>query len=132
MKKNIDNFIIVGKLNKKYLKAIKLNVKNNSLYISKNNLKHIEKKHKIELQGLGITAQMFLETVIINFNRIYQDKKTKAYFLVIYNEDKADGVVLQVNLALKNEFLEIKTAVPYRTAYFNNKILLFTKGAKPS
>jgi len=60
----------VGRLRKPIADAI--NRKAADIYISENNLKHILLKHGAELEGVGLTPKIFVDLVVMGFNRIYK------------------------------------------------------------
>jgi hypothetical protein len=101
------------------------------ILIDSNHLKHIDKNHNKELQNLGLNAIDFVNIIINSFTRIYKDKKTGAYYLAVYVEKYTNAAVVELSYCEKTEFWAIKTAAPFRTAFFNNKLLVWEKGAHP-
>jgi len=119
----------VGRIKMTIAKAA--HIKAAYIFVNKNHLLHIAGTHTKELQALGFTAKDFVKHVAQSFTRIYKDKKTNALFLVVYHPEITHSAVIQLNYVENFEFWEIKTAAPYRTAFFKNKLLVWRKGAHP-
>jgi hypothetical protein len=127
-KKGLDNYIKVGRISMSVSK--KANIMSADICIDSNHIIHIGNEHKKELQQLGITALDFVKIIATSFNRIYQDKKTKALYLVLYTDKKsAKSAVIELNFAGKLRWWEIKTATPIRIAFFETKNLIYIKSA---
>jgi hypothetical protein len=117
----------VGRLKTTIAKSI--HRKSADIYISENHLQHIYKRHSAELDALGLTNIEFVRLIINGFNQI-REGKNEALLLVIYNsESNAKVVVIELNLALKKKFYEVKTATAYRKENINKKTLLWQKSA---
>lgn len=113
----------VGRLRKPIADSIRR--KAADIYIDHNHIKHILNEHKDDLANFGLTPKIFVDLVIKDFNRIYRGRG-EALFLAVWN-GKAKVIVVELNLALKKEFYEVKTASVYRKGFFDNKELLWVK-----
>jgi len=80
---------------------------------------------------LGLTAQNFVKIIISSFTRIYKDEKTGAYYLAVYDEKTTNAAVIELNYVENLQFWEIKTAAPFRTAFFKNKLLVWKRERTP-
>ncbi len=69
---------------------------------------------------------MFVDIVINGFNRIYQSNTTNSLFLVKWNGSPKVAVI-ELNLAFKNEFYEVRTAFVRNKEDFGNLKLLWQK-----
>ena len=98
------------------------------IVISTAQLRHIEKKHQVELSQLGISAEIFVKTVLDNFNQIRAGSQG-SYLLVVYKEPVAQVAAIRLNYSLKKEFWEVKTATPMRAAELLNKVLIWERSA---
>ncbi len=95
------------------------------IYIDHNHLKHILNKHKNDLAHLGLTPKVFIDLVVTGFTRIY--KGTGHSLLLVIWSGKAKVVAIELNLALKKAFYEIKTATVYRKDFLKEENLLWVK-----
>jgi hypothetical protein len=116
----------VGRLRKPVADSIKR--KAADIYVDYNHLRHILNEHKEDLADFGLTPKLFIGSVIKGFNRIYKGRGS-ALLLVVWN-GKANVVVVELNLALRKEFYEVKTASVYRKGFFDKKELLYNKKTK--
>ena len=123
------NYVKVGRITMPI--AREAHVKAGDIYINNNHLKHIADNHNQELLNLGLTAWNFVNVIINSYTRIYKDTKTGAYYLAVYADEYTNAAVIELNFVENFEFWEIKTAAPFRTAFFKNKLLVWKKGANP-
>ncbi|MCK9254582.1 MAG: hypothetical protein GX793_05965 [Bacteroidales bacterium] len=114
----------VGRLKLSVAKSI--GVKCADIYISKNHVRHINKKHKKELEQLGINAVDFVKFIVTNFNQIRQGTNN-SLLLVIYNERMAKVAAIDLNHSFKKIFWEVKTAQPRYSNPLIKKKLLWQK-----
>lgn len=127
-----------GKIREPYYKigrlrmniAKKAHLKCADIYISKNQLKHIQLKHKKELDQLCISADIFVKTIVENFNQIRKGSEN-SYFLVIYDNNLSKTAAIKLNLSINDGFRKIKTATPMRIADLMKHQLIWEKGTHP-
>ena len=113
----------VGRLSPTIAKAIRR--KSADIYIDENHITHIFNRHEKELASIGFTPMMFLNAVINNFNRIYKGNRN-ALILVKWN-GVPKVVIIELNLALKEGFYEVLTALIRAKKSLNTKDLLWQK-----
>ncbi len=118
-----QNYQQVGKLPLKV--ARDLDIKQRNIYISDNNMLHIQKWHKKELEQLGISAKDFVNLVVHLFNQVRKGSGT-SLLLVVYNVELHYVAAIDLNYSLKNDFWEIKTAQPRRTKEVEKQTLLWS------
>jgi len=112
----------IGRLNKTV--ADKIKVKAADIYITDNQIKHIQDVHRVELGQLGISAIDFVKIVVRSFNQVRKGSNN-SLLLIIFNENYHKTAAVSLNFALKKEFWEVKTAQPRRTTEINKKVLLW-------
>jgi len=113
----------IGKLKKSVADAIGKECTN--IYISDNHLKHIFIKHKNEIAQVGLTPLAFVDLVVGKYNRIYKGRRS-ALQLVVWN-GSAKVVIIELNLALENNFYEVVTATIKRKSNLKDHDLLWKK-----
>jgi len=113
----------IGKLKKSI--ADQISRETADIYVCENHLKHILNRHKSELESVGLTPQMFVDLVVINFNRIYKGVGN-SLLLVLWN-GRPKSTAIEMNYALQKGFYEIKTATVMRKDFFKNKKMLWEK-----
>ncbi len=96
----------VGRLKQPIAKAIRR--KSADIYITENYLKHIFYRHEKQLAEIGFTPEMFLEIVLKDYNRIYRG--TGESLLLVKWNGAPKVAAIELNLAFKREFYEVKTA----------------------
>ena len=86
------------------------------IYISRNQIDHINKRHGKELEQVGLSWDIYVQTILDNFNQIRQGSG-KSILLVIYKEgDTAHNTAaISMNYSLEKGFWELKTAEPRST-----------------
>jgi hypothetical protein len=114
------NYIKVGRLSQPVAKIIRR--KSADIYIDDNHLKHIALRHGKELEAIGFDAMTFVLLVVKNYNRIYKGTGT-SLLLVMYN-GKPKVTAIELNLALKQGFYEVKTATIMKKSYLKEDSLL--------
>lgn len=112
------------KINKPYTKigrlkstiAKKAHLKCADIYISENQIKHIKNKHCAELEQLGLSAEVYIKTIISNFNEI-REGASDSILLVIFEKgnDFHNTAALTLNYSVEEGFWEVKTAQPRNT-----------------
>jgi hypothetical protein len=113
----------IGRLSQPIAKAIRR--KSADIYITENYLKHIFIKHEIQLAAIGFTPKMFLEVVIKEYNRIYRG--TGNSLLLTKWNGTPKIAAIELNLAFKEGFYEVKTAFIREKRRFKNEDLLWKK-----
>ncbi len=113
----------VGRLKQPIAKAIRR--KSADIYITENYFKHIFIEHEKQLAEIGFTPEMFLEVVMKDFNRIYRGKGN-SLLLVKWNGTPKVAAI-ELNLAFKKEFYEVKTAFIQGKGRFRSDALLWKK-----
>jgi len=96
----------LGRLSQSIAKAIRK--KSADIYITENYIKHIFNNHIEQLRAIGYTPFDFVKEVVNGFNRIYQGSGD-SILLVKWN-GAAKVAAIQLNLAFRQEFYEVKTA----------------------
>ncbi|MDR0438217.1 MAG: hypothetical protein LBH22_07965 [Bacteroidales bacterium] len=114
----------IGRLRKNIADQIRKPAAN--IYVDDNHLKHIFEKHTNELAKVGLTPEMFVDLVVNNFNRIYKSNNRESILLVQWNGTPKVAVI-ELNLAFKDRFYEIKTAFVKTKVSFKNLKLLWKK-----
>jgi len=120
--KTDNNRIKVGRL--KLTIARKIKRKCADIYLTSNYLKHIERRHKTELEKLGLTAVDFVITVVKNYNQI-REGSNDSILLVIFNGEL--NYTAGIDLCLSGEHWEVKTAEPRKTIDIVKRKLLWKK-----
>jgi len=113
----------VGRLSPTIAKAIRR--KSADIYIDENHITHIFNRHEKELASIGFTPMMFLNAIINNFNRVYKGNRN-ALILVKWN-GVPKVVIIELNLALKEGFYEVLTALIRAKKSLKTKDLLWQK-----
>ena len=114
--------IKVGRL--KMTVARKINKKCADIYLTPNYLKHIERRHKTELEKVGFSAIDFVKAVVKGYNQIRKGSGD-SILLVIYNGDL--HYTAGIDLCLLGSHWEVKTAEPRKTADILKRKLLWEK-----
>lgn len=114
MKQIRNPYIKVGRL--KATVARQAHLKCADIYVSENQIKHIENKHCVELEQLGLSAEVYLKTIISNFNEI-REGTNGSILLVIFEKDNEfhNTAALTLNYSIEEGFWEVKTAQPRNT-----------------
>ncbi len=103
------NGIMVGRLKMLNAKAIKRRCAD--IYLSKETIVHIEKKHNKELRQLGIDAISYVSLITKNYNQIRQGSGT-SILLIIFSKDLIHTAAIDLNYCVKKGVWEVKTAQP--------------------
>lgn len=117
----LNNYTKVGRLSQPVAKIIRR--KAADIYIDDNHLQHISMKHGKELAVIGFDAMTFVQLVVKNYNRIYKGTGNSLQ-LVLYN-GKPKVTAIELNLALKQGFYEVKTATIMKKSYLKDDKLLW-------
>ena len=121
-KKSVEKEIKVGRL--KLTIARKINKKCADIYLTPNYLKHIERRHKTELEKVGLSAVDFVKAVIKGYNQIRKGSGD-SILLVIFNGDL--NYTAGIDLCLSGDHWEVKTAEPRKTEDIIKRKLLWEK-----
>ncbi|MBQ2188541.1 MAG: hypothetical protein II401_08310 [Bacteroidales bacterium] len=119
---NKDKSIKVGRLKLTIAKQIKR--KCADIYLTPNYLKHIERRHKIELEKVGLSAVDFVSAVVNGYNQI-REGSGDSILLVIFNSDL--NYTAGIDMCLSGEYWEVKTAEPRKTEDIIKRKLLWKK-----
>ena len=114
--------IKIGRL--RFTIAKKINRKCADIYLSSNYQKHIERRHKKELEQIGLSAVDFVKTVAKGFNKI-REGTGNSILLVIFNDDL--NYTAGIDLSLSGDHWEVKTAEPRRREDIEKRKLLWEK-----
>lgn len=114
MKQIRNPYTKVGRL--KSTIAHQAHLKCADIYVSENEIKHIENKHSVELEQLGLSADVYVKTIINNFNEI-REGANGSILLVIFEKDNDfhNTAALTLNYSIEEGFWEVKTAQPRNT-----------------
>jgi len=104
--------------------ARKAHVKCADIMIDNRHIEHINKKHRVELDTLGISAIDFVKLIVTSFGEIRQAPDDALDLVAINSEGKNFVAVVTLNYNYKKKFWEIRTALPMRTAVVNSRKLL--------
>lgn len=127
-KKQPNKYHKVGRINMTISK--KAHIKCADILIDDNHLKHIQKKHNIELSTLGMSSLDFVSLIVGKFNEI-REAPDYAYNLVLANyNEKFFVAVISMNYN-DNGFWEIKTALPIRKAVVLSRKLIWKRERTP-
>ena len=121
-KKTVEKEIKVGRL--RLTIARKINKKCADIYLTPNYLKHIERRHKTELEKVGFSAVDFVKAVVKSYNQIRKGSGD-SILLVIFNGDL--NYTAGIDLCLSGDHWEVKTAEPRKTEDIIKRKLLWEK-----
>lgn len=123
-KKNLSGTerILVGEISEDIAKKIKRQKGN--IFLDSWGIKHIQKRHKKELEVIGLTAEEFVKIICLGFNEIRQGDEG-ALFLVISKGINNAAVVKLV----RGDFYSVYTAFPMRTKALQKRKLLWSQTA---
>ncbi|MBR3711812.1 MAG: hypothetical protein IKM98_01285 [Bacteroidales bacterium] len=109
-----EPYIKVGRL--KATIARKAHLKCADIYVSENQIRHITIRHKVELEQVGLSAEVYVKTIVENFTQIRQGSG-ESVLLVVYDDanEQHNTAAISLNYSLQKGFWEIKTAQPRRT-----------------
>lgn len=121
--KNIlpNEYIKVGRL--KMTIANDIHQKAAYIYITENQVKHIEDRHHVELSKVGFSALDFVKAICSSFNQIRATRN--GLLLVKYNSILPYTAVIELQYIDKTNFWEIKTAEPRRVSTVKKKALIW-------
>ncbi len=117
-----EGSVKVGRINMTVARKIKR--KCADIYLKPNYLKHIERRHKKELESLGLTAIDFVRMVAKQYNQI-REGTGDSLLLVIFNGEL--NHTAGIDLCLSGNFWEVKTAEPRKTEDIIKRKLLWEK-----
>ncbi|MDR1951635.1 MAG: hypothetical protein LBP96_05340 [Bacteroidales bacterium] len=116
----------VGRLTQPVANAIRR--KAADVYITDNYIKHIFIGHENDLGAVGLTPLQFVEIVANGYNRVYKGSG-QSLLLVKWNGNPKVAAI-EMNLAFKKEFYEIKTAQIREKRRFKVENLLWKKNER--
>jgi hypothetical protein len=122
MKTDNTKRIKVGRL--KMTIARQINRKCADIYLTSNYLKHIERRHKTELEKLGLSAIDFVIAVVKGYNQIRKGSGD-SILLIIFNGEL--NYTAGIDLCLSGDHWEVKTAEPRKTEDIIKRKLLWKK-----
>jgi len=93
------------------------------IVVSERELVHIQKKHNVELEQIGMTAFDFVKFIVDNFNEIYQGSGI-SILLVVRRDYISNQAAIEITMLNDKEKYQIKTAEPVKTRRLSSKKLL--------
>lgn len=111
-----DPYIKIGRINATVAK--KAHIKCADVYINRNHITHILKRHNVEIvEGLGFSPIDYVKLVVKSFNQIRKGTDD-SLLLVMYIDDSDlhNTAAICLNYVPNYEFWEVKTAHPRRTS----------------
>ena len=111
--------------------ARQAHVKCADIMIDNRHIEHINKKHRVELDTLGISAIDFVKLIVTSFGEIRQAPDDALDLVATNAEGKNLVAVITLNHNYKRRFWEIRTALPMRTAVVNSRKLLWKRERTP-
>lgn len=124
-----SGYIKVGRINLSI--ARQAHVKCADIMIDNRHIEHINKKHRVELDTLGISAIDFVKMIATTFGEIRQAPDDALDLVVTNSEGKNYVAVVTLNYNYNEKFWEIRTALPVRTAVVNSRKLLWKRERTP-
>lgn len=120
--KSPNDYTKVGRITMTVARAA--HIKAADIYVSPNQLRHIERRHGKEIGSCGLSALGFVENVCKRFNQIRMGSDN-SLLLVVYVERLSRVAAITLNYSLKDEFWEIKTAEPRESSAVMKKTLIW-------
>ena len=111
--------------------ARQAHVKCADIMIDNRHIEHINKKHRVELDTLGISALDFVKLIVTTFGEIRQAPDDALDLVATNAEGKNLVAVITLNYNYKRRFWEIRTALPVRIAVVNSRKLLWKRERTP-
>ena len=124
-----SEYIKVGRITMSI--ARQAHVKCADIMIDNRHVEHINKKHRVELDTLGISAIDFVMMIVTSFEEIRQAPDEALDLVAINSEGKNFVAVVTLNYNYKRKFWEIRTALPVRTAVVNSRKLIWKRERTP-
>ena len=124
-----SGYIKVGRITLSIAKQA--HVKCADIMIDNRHVEHINKKHRIELETLGISAIDFVRMIAKTFMEIRQAPDDALDLVATNSEGKKYVAVVTLNYNYKKKFWEIRTALPVRSAVVNSRKLLWKRERTP-
>ena len=124
-----SGYIKVGRISLSIAK--KAHVKSADIMIDNRHVEHINKKHRVELETLGISAIDFVRMIAKTFIEIRQAPDDALDLVATTSEGKKYVAVVTLNYNYKKKFWEIRTALPVRSAVVNSRKLLWKRERTP-
>lgn len=117
-----NGFVKVGRITMTIARAA--HIKAADIYVSQNQLRHIERRHGKEIGSCGLSALGFVENVCKKFNQI-RIGSGSSLLLVVYMDRLSRVAAITLNYSLKDGFWEIKTAEPRESSAVMKKTLIW-------
>jgi hypothetical protein len=124
-----SGYIKVGRITLSIAKQA--HVKCADIMIDNRHIEHINKKHRVELETLGISAIDFVRMIAKTFIEIRQAPDDALDLVATNSEGKKYVAVVTLNYNYKKKFWEIRTALPVRSAVVNSRKLLWKRERTP-
>lgn len=129
-----DPYIRVGTISRQVAKIA--GIKSADIYISRNQIAHVERRHSTEYKQAGLDLLTYVRAICRDYNQIREtgkaaDRVKEAVLLVVKKERLHDVAVIELNYSQEHHFWEIKTAEPRRNSAVI-KLALKWEGAKHS
>ena len=124
-----SGYIKVGRITLSIAKQA--HVKCADIMIDNRHIEHINKKHRIELETLGVSAIDFVGMIAKTFMEIRQAPNDALDLVATNSEGKKYVAVVTLNYNYKKKFWEIRTALPIRSAVVNSRKLLWKRERTP-
>lgn len=116
-------YIKVGRL--KMTVARQAHLKSADIYVTENYLKHIERKHKLELQTLCIDAYSYVKLIVDNYNQIRQGPENSVLLVIFRDGSYHDVAAIKLTYVSSKDIWEVKTAQPRNTKDVSKRKLLW-------
>jgi len=95
----------------KKIGKITIKGKSGNIYLSNYAEEHIQKRHAKELEQIGMTAELFVKTIIREYTEVREAKVNNRYLLVV---NKHLAKVAIIDFKYKNGEYQIVTAYPVK------------------
>jgi len=95
----------------KKIGKITIKGKSGNIYLSGYAIDHIEKRHAKELEQLGISAELFVKTIIREYTEVRESKISNRYLLVV---NKQLAKVAVIDFKYKDGEYQVVTAYPVK------------------
>ena len=124
-----SGYIKVGRISLTIAKQA--HVKCADIMIDNRHIEHINKKHRVELDTLGISAIDFVKLIVSSFVEIRQAPDNALDLVATNYEGVRFVAVVTLNYNYTKKFWEIRTALPMRSAVVKSRKLLWKRERTP-
>lgn len=102
-------------------------LKSAPIVIDKEHLRHIERKHKVELKQLGITPLYYVQLIVDKYNEIREGDGESILLVIAREKGINDLAVIDLEYVKinKSDYWVVKSAYPIRTSELRKKKLLW-------